>query len=170
MQVSPSVSPSESSAASATVSMGLDESNSSSKFLCAPVNHGESNASPLFALYRVYCDLMEHVHPYQILYTVQQDLCGLRQCVTKGPNEDRTPPHRTNDYYAWMAWKRWTLMLTDKTWSTQQRFKEVAVKNYIATAHKYLVRLGFSHRYSAAGGVAASFSSAHRNASRPISL
>ena len=100
-----------------------------------------SVSNPLHVLFAVYCAVMESVHPYQILLTVQQDLCGLKQCVQKGPNEDRTPSPRIRDYYAWMTWKKFTLMLMDKTW-TAQRFKEVAIKNYISTAHKYLCRLG----------------------------
>ena len=95
---------------------------------------------PLYILFRLYTLVMESVHPYQILLSVQQDLCGLKQCALKGPNEDRTPSHRIADYYSWMAWKKFTLLLADKTW-TVARFKEVAIKNYISTAHKYLCRL-----------------------------
>src|SRR5207249_2760314 len=95
---------------------------------------------PLYLLFHLYCSVMDGIHSHQILMSVQQDLCGLKQCALKVPNEDRVPSHRIDDYYAWMTWKKFTLSLADRTW-TNRRFKEVAMKNYIATAQKYLTRL-----------------------------
>lgn len=112
--------------------------------------------NPLYVLFRVYDTVMSQIDPNRILLSVQQDLCGLKQCALHGVNEDKVPPQNIANYYEWSSYKRLSAILSGKTW-TPERFREVAMKNYIATAHRYLCRLKLlrpgPHKIGARAGV-----------------
>jgi hypothetical protein len=96
---------------------------------------------PLTLLYRLYCKVIDALHVESKLYSMQSELCGLRQCVEKGANVDKSPAYGIANYYSWWTWKKFTLLFHSSQAWTPDKFKEMAMKRYIATAHLYLCTL-----------------------------
>lgn len=98
---------------------------------------------PLAEMQASYQRVMASVPHMYMLHDVSQDLQGLQQCITFGPNEEKTPLPDVEDYYAWASWKSFTLELFhEKHWAAQQ-FRSAAMRRYVTLAHRYLQSLGY---------------------------
>lgn len=98
---------------------------------------------PLYVMFEIYTKVIDALHPFSLLTRVKDKLSGYRDCVEKGPNSDATPPpdlREGEDYYRWESWRDCTAALRKKTW-TPNKFKEAAIKKYIAISRKYLLKV-----------------------------
>jgi hypothetical protein len=102
----------------------------------------ETKDSNLQTLFNAYVKTIDTIHPTQMLHKVKIDLCGLKECATKGPTEDKVPSYSftPDEYYAWDAWRKYSDRLTEEN-LTGDKLKSIAMKSYITKAHAYLTHL-----------------------------
>ena len=95
---------------------------------------------PLYKMFEIYVRIIEKLPSYCLLTNVKNELQGYKDCVLKGRNLDKLPPKELGDgkeYYLWSYWHTCTFVIGKKAWN-KNKFKELAVKQYISIARDYI--------------------------------
>ena len=101
---------------------------------------------PLLVLYEIYKKIMNLIPICSMLRRTEYDLIGIKLCVEKGANPDKSPDHSIHmnrAYYSWFAWRKYTILLTEKCVKNNFSFTDTALLEFIGVSQNYLKLLKY---------------------------